>query len=224
MREALGFMRVKNRDGCREQRTGVGSELASVQCVDSERTDTSDLETIPTENQIMSKSRGWMGALLALLVGASAQAAATLGYDPKADPFEQYHEAIAQAEQQNKLVLVIAGGDWCRWCHVLERFVSNDAEVQQRLQDTFVVMKVYVGFDNYNDLFFSQLPAAKGAPHFWIISPEKEVLSSQSTGTLEAGKKGYDKAAFLRFIEQWRTTANDMSARRVAAARVSAGG
>lgn len=165
-----------------------------------------------------------MGALLALFVMGSAQADSTLGYDPKADPFEQYHEAIAQAEQENKLVLVIAGGDWCSWCHVLERFVSKDAEVQQRLTDTFVVMKVYVGFDNYNDLFFSQLPAAKGAPHFWIISPEKQVLSSQSTGALEAGKKGYDKAAFLRFIDQWRSTADSLSARRLAAAEVSAGG
>lgn len=152
----------------------------------------------------MTRTRSWPVLLFVLFMGAaSASFAADLGYDPKADPFEQYHEAIAQAQEQNKLVLVIAGGDWCRWCHVLDRFVSDDPQVSERLRETFVVMKVYVGFDNYNDLFFSQLPAAKGAPHFWIISPQREILTSQSTGAFEAGKSGYDRAAFLAFIEEW---------------------
>jgi len=29
-------------------------------------------------------------------------------------------------------------------------------------------------------------------------------LSSQSTGGLEAGKSGYDKQAFLQFIDHWK--------------------
>ena len=142
--------------------------------------------------------------LLATMLCAHPSAATKLGYDPQADPFEEYHAAIAQAEQENKYLLIIAGGDWCHWCHVLDRFVARDIEVDTKLHDTFVVMKVYVGFDNYNDAFFSQLPAAKGAPHFWIVSPEKEVLSSQSTGGFEAGKSGYDKQAFLQFIDTWK--------------------
>jgi hypothetical protein len=168
------------------------------------------------ESQIMSKTAGWVGALFALLLAATSQASSLLGYDPKADPFEQYHEAIAAAKAQDKLVLIIAGGDWCRWCHALERFVSNDPEVAAQLDDTFVVMKVYVGLDNYNDFFFSQLPPAKGAPHFWVISPEKEVLASLSTGGFEAGKAGYDKAAFLSFIDEWRMRRHAPEARLAA--------
>lgn len=145
-------------------------------------------------------------ALLATLLCAQASAATKLGYEPQADPFEAYHAAIEQAERENKYLLIIAGGDWCHWCHVLDRFVARDAEVDEKLHDTFVVMKVYVGFDNYNDDFFSQLPPAKGAPHFWIVSPEKEVLASQSTGGFEAGKgkSEYDKQAFLTFIDTWK--------------------
>ena len=133
--------------------------------------------------------------------------AADLGYDPKADPFEQYQQAIATAEASNKLVLIIAGGDWCRWCHVLNRFVEKNADVERSLSDTFVVMKVYVGPGNYNEMFFSQLPQAYGAPHFWIVSPEREVLASQSTAKLEKGKSTYDKASFLAFIDHWRKSA-----------------
>jgi hypothetical protein len=137
------------------------------------------------------------------LLGMAAQAA-TLGYDPKADPFEQYHEAVASAAVQGKLVLVIAGGDWCTWCHRLDRFLDRNDDVRLRLEDAFVVMKVYVGDENYNEAFFEQLPRAHGAPHFWIVSPERVVLASQSTGALERGKRGYDKDEFLGFIERWK--------------------
>lgn len=153
-------------------------------------------------------------ALLATLLCVQVNAATKLGYEPQADPFEAYHAAIAQAEQENKYLLIIAGGDWCHWCHVLDRFVARDAEVDAKLHDTFVVMKVYVGFDNYNDAFFSQLPPAKGAPHFWIVSPDKEVLASQSTGGFEAGKRGYDKQAFLQFIDTWKAHAAVFAAAR----------
>lgn len=145
-------------------------------------------------------------ALLAVAASAYAGSGRTrdLGYDPGADPFEQYHEAVEQAQAQRKLVLIIAGGDWCRWCHVLNRFVSGNDDVESALNDAFVVMKVYVGDENYNEFFFSQLPEARGAPHLWIVSPNRDVLASQSTGTFEHGRNGYDKQEFLRFIDQWK--------------------
>lgn len=130
--------------------------------------------------------------------------AASLGYDPQADPFDQYHEAIERARTDGKLVLIIAGGDWCSWCHRLDRFIERNGEVRRALDETFVTIKVYVGDENYNELFFSQLPPARGAPHFWIVSPQRDVLASQSTGVLEQGKRGYDKQAFLSFIERWK--------------------
>jgi hypothetical protein len=145
-----------------------------------------------------------MLSVMTLLLMASLSAAADLGYDPEADPFEQYQQAIGQAAAMNKLVLIVAGGDWCRWCHVLNRFVASNDDVEARLNDTFIVMKVYVGPGNFNELFFSQLPEAYGAPHFWIVSPQREVLASQSTAKLERGKSTYDKESFLAFIEQWK--------------------
>jgi thioredoxin-related protein len=141
----------------------------------------------------------------AMLLAFAARAGDTrLGYDPGADPFEQYHAAIAQARDQDKLVLIIAGGDWCSWCYALDRFLVRDADVRQNLDDAFVVMKVYVGDENYNRDFFSQLPEARGAPHFWIVSPEKRVLASQSTGEFEQRGKGYDRKEILAFIERWK--------------------
>jgi len=152
----------------------------------------------------MSKTALLTVACVALAAFGTTTLAANLGYDPKVDPFEQYHEAIAQAQAQNKRVLVIAGGDWCRWCHVLNRFIEDNPDIEHGLKEAFVVVKVYVGDENYNEYFFSQLPAARGAPHFWIISPQKRVLASQSTGAFEHGRKGYDRREFLDFIERWK--------------------
>jgi hypothetical protein len=157
-----------------------------------------------------------MIANLMLLVISSAAVAGgqveRLGYNPSADPFEQYHAAIAQANAEHKLVLVIAGGDWCSWCHKLNRFVTANIDVDAALHDTFVVMKVYVGDENFNEFFFSQLPEARGAPHFWVISPDRSVLASQSTEPFEHGKRGYDKKQFLQFVSDWKHRSVTLSA------------
>jgi hypothetical protein len=156
---------------------------------------------------IMRTTSSILAGLVACLFYAAGSLATDLGYDPKADPFEQYRAAIAQAEAQDKLVLVVAGGDWCRWCYALDKFVKRNDDVQSRLKDAFVVMKVYVGDENFNEFFFSQLPEAKGAPHFWIIAPDRNVLASQSTAAFEKGGSGYDKNEFLAFIARWKEQA-----------------
>lgn len=149
---------------------------------------------------------------MAMMCSTASRAASMLGYEPDADPFEQYHEAVAQAQAENKLVLVIAGGDWCGWCHRLNKFMKTE-DVRKSVDDTFVVVKVYVGDENLNEFFFSQLPEARGAPHFWVISPDKHVLKSQSTAAFER-KKGYDKDVFLGFVDQWKQHAAATSVQR----------
>ena len=145
---------------------------------------------------------------LAAMAGVTAAAHAgrdnRLGYDPQADPFDQYHAAIEQAQAEHKRVLIIAGGDWCRWCYALDRFITRNNDVNHALHDAFVVVKVYVGDENFNEFFFSQLPEARGAPHFWVVAPDRNVLASQATGSFEHGRSDYDKAAFMGFVEKWR--------------------
>jgi len=152
---------------------------------------------------MMTKKTTLLACAFLTVLCAAPVLAARLGYDPKADPFEQYHDAIALANAQNKLVLIVAGGDWCSWCYVFDRFVERDADVKRGLEDGFVVVKVYIGDENYNEQFFEQLPRAYGAPHLWIVSPERVVLASQPTGVFERNKRTYDKQEFLSFLERW---------------------
>jgi thioredoxin-related protein len=146
-------------------------------------------------------------AVLGALLLVRTVTAADIGYDPKADPFAVRAAAVKEAQASDRLVLLVSGGDWCIWCHYLYEFLETNADVDAALHDVFVVAKVYVGSDNMNEPFFATLPKADGAPHFWILSDAGEVLESQPTVVLEDGKKSYDKAALMGFIDKWRTRA-----------------
>jgi thioredoxin-related protein len=154
----------------------------------------------------------WMVVALTavwLLAGPVRGNAADIGYDSRADAFEQLAAAVVRAEREDKRVLLISGGDWCIWCHYLYAFLERETELNAALHDVFVVTKVYVGDENENKEFFAQLPTAVGAPHFWILSKTGELLDSQQTVVLEDGHKSYDRAAMTAFIERWRRRASD---------------
>jgi thioredoxin-related protein len=139
--------------------------------------------------------------------GAAAQAKKDIGYDTRANAFEQLDAAVATAAAEDKLVLLISGGDWCSWCHYLAAFLERAPALDAALHEVFVVQKIYVGDENMNKEFFARLPKAAGAPHFWVLSSTGEVLASQDTLPLEDGAKSYDPGKFTAFVEQWRSRA-----------------
>lgn len=160
----------------------------------------------------MRKSIALAAATLALGgTVAAAQPKKDIGYDPHANAFEQLDTAVAKAAAEDKLVLLISGGDWCIWCHYLAAFLERESALDAALHEIFVVQKVYVGGENMNTEFFAGLPKAAGAPHFWVLSRDGEVLASQDTLPLEDGAKSYDRAKFSAFIDEWRarSTADD---------------
>jgi thioredoxin-related protein len=140
---------------------------------------------------------------LCLLVLAPAAFAADPklpGYDAKADPQVALDRALVEARAGNKKVLVVAGGDWCSWCHYLESFIAKNKDIDDAIHRSFVTVKAYFGEENRNAAFFSRLPKAVGYPHFWVISKDGKVLHSVNTAALEDGGKSYNKANFLKFI------------------------
>jgi thioredoxin-related protein len=152
----------------------------------------------------MSRTITTIAAVLTLLIGSAAARSGGIGYDAEANPFDALQAAEARADAEDKLVLLVSGGDWCIWCHYLYAFLESNEDVDRALHDVFVVAKVYVGDENRNEEFFAKLPKADGAPHFWVLSHDGAVLESQPTVALEDGKKSYDKHAFMTFIDGWR--------------------
>ena len=77
----------------------------------------------------------------------------------------QWHEwgeeAFANAQRDNKPILLDIGAVWCHWCHVMDRESYDDPEVAKIVNENFVAVKV--DRDERPDID-SRYQAAVGAP------------------------------------------------------------
>lgn len=47
-------------------------------------------------------------------------------YDECGDQLALFHEALARANAENKVLLVEYGAEWCIWCHVFNAYINGD--------------------------------------------------------------------------------------------------
>jgi len=141
--------------------------------------------------------------LVLTFVGASSGAAdLPTKFDPSRDAAADISRATSLANAQGKRVLVDVGGEWCAWCHVLDRFVAANADVRAFVGAHFIWVKVNFSPENRNEAVLSRWPPINGYPHLFVLDGSGRLLHSQDTGELEAGN-GYDKARFRAFLERW---------------------
>lgn len=123
-------------------------------------------------------------------------------YDPSRNPFVDGRDALKLAQHSGRRVLIEVGGDWCRWCHILERFLLEHAALRSSLHEKFVVLKVNVSEDNDNADFLSAFPKVLGYPHMYITENDGSIVQSQDTA--EFLKNGnYSVQHFQAFLERW---------------------
>lgn len=123
-------------------------------------------------------------------------------FDPSRDAAKDVATAVATAKAQGKRVLVDVGGEWCPWCHILDRFVAANADVQALRNAGYVWVKVNWSKENKNEVLLSRWPNIKGYPHLFVLDADGKLLHSQDTGVLEAGRD-YDKAKFVAFLKKY---------------------
>lgn len=123
-------------------------------------------------------------------------------FDPTRDAAKDVAAATATAKAQGKRVLVDVGGEWCVWCHILDRFVAANAEVRDLRDANYVWVKVNWSPQNKNEALLSRWPKITGYPHLFVLDGDGKLVRSQDTGELEAGKD-YDKPKFVTFLRTW---------------------
>ena len=123
-------------------------------------------------------------------------------FDPQRDAAKDIATATALAKSQGKRVLVDVGGEWCRWCHILDRFLAAQTEIKAVLDSRYVTVKVNWSPENKNEAVLSRWPKIKGYPHLFVLDSDGKLLHSQDTGSLEAGDS-YDAAKVLAFLKQF---------------------
>lgn len=123
-------------------------------------------------------------------------------FDPTRNPANDVQEAAVTATKEKKRILLDVGGEWCSWCHRLDRFLHEQADLDAYLSQHYVVVKVNFSKENKNEKFLGQYPVIDGYPHFFVLDSDGKFLLSQSTGDLEAGK-GYDHDKVMQFLKKW---------------------
>jgi len=123
-------------------------------------------------------------------------------YDPKRDAFKDGAAAVALATKTNRRILIELGGDWCTWCHRMETFFEHNPDVEKRLHETFVILKINVNNENDNAAFLKAFPKALGYPHMYVSEYNGSVLWSKDTAEFVINGQ-YSRDAFLTFFDQW---------------------
>jgi len=140
-------------------------------------------------------------ALLAFSAAGGAQSLPAK-FDPARDAAADVATAAKQAKAQGKRVLVDVGGEWCAWCHILDRFVDANADVRSLRDAGYVWVKVNWSRENKNEALLSRWPKIQGYPHLFVLDGDGKLLHSQDTGSLESGKD-YDRAKVVAFLKAW---------------------
>ena len=123
-------------------------------------------------------------------------------YDPARDPFKDGAEAIALAKQSNRRILIEVGGEWCKWCKVLDSFLEKNPDIKERLHITFVMLKINVSDENNNNDFLKAFPKTLGYPHMYVAEKNGSVLWSQDTAEFLV-KGQYSRQQFTDFFNRW---------------------
>ncbi len=135
------------------------------------------------------------------------RASTTAGYDPDRDPFDDLRSAVDLTQNTGQRILLEVGGEWCKWCHILEKFIQEHEQIRKMMDDNFILIKVNYSQENKNEGFLSRYPAIPGYPHFYVLNSDGSFLHSQGTEVLESGE-GYDVQKMTDFLNRWAPLQN----------------
>jgi thiol:disulfide interchange protein len=128
-------------------------------------------------------------------------------YDPSLDGWKQLEAAGQEAAASGKRMLVVVGGNWCKWCRALDTLMITDASLESE-RSHFVVVHLNYSKENRNPEAMGKLgnPDKLGFPAMLVLSPRLKVLHAQSSEIFETGDPahpGHDPAKLLASLKRW---------------------
>lgn len=135
-------------------------------------------------------------------------------FDSKRDAAADVRAAVAEAQRTGKRIILDVGGDWCQYCHQMDRFYAEHPAVRDLRDQKFVTVYVYYGHDNKNQPFLSQYSKVLGVPHFFVLDSNGHLLHSQHVLELRVGGS-YDLQKMQDFFQRWALPAPDLKAQQL---------
>jgi len=127
-------------------------------------------------------------------------------YDATRDPARDLEVLLPQAQRENKRILLVVGGEWCSWCHVLHRFVAENPEIDALWSGRYLTEHVNFSPENENTAFLGRFPRVTDYPHVFVVDATGSLLHSQRMAELEEAH-GYSRKRMRKFLEKWAPSA-----------------
>lgn len=125
-----------------------------------------------------------------------------VSYDPKVDAQLEIERAKLEAERTKRNVLLIAGGDWCGWCHLLDQAFQSSIPTRELRDRNFVVVHVNHSEENENTCALRAYPQATGYPFLYVINPSGKLLATSDMREFES-PYGYNATELEEFLKKW---------------------
>ncbi len=139
-----------------------------------------------------------LALLAALALSACGKADRHGGYDATRDAAADIKNALVQARSSHRRVLIEAGGNWCSWCKIMDRYFTEHAELAALRDKNYVTVRVNVESGGPVPAALKAYPAPAGYPHLYILDENGTLIQSQNTAELESGQSyDYDKFSFF---------------------------
>jgi thioredoxin-related protein len=147
--------------------------------------------------------------ILALLsLSAFAQDTNQNIYSAEANAVSQLDNAIKNAKDKKMHVLVVVGGDRCKWCKRFDKFITENYKIDSLIKADFIKVHINYSKENENQEAMTKLeyPQRFGFPVVVILDENGKRIHTQNTGYLEEGE-GYSEDKILEFLKLWNKQA-----------------
>jgi thioredoxin-related protein len=128
-------------------------------------------------------------------------------FDPTADAHKDIKDGVALAKKSNKSIILDVGGEWCPWCHRLDSLFMLNKDLNDYLNEHYILVKINVSKENKNEGVLSKYPKIEGYPHVFFLNNKGTLIHSQDTEEWEYPKnsqvKGYIKEKVLNSLKRW---------------------
>jgi len=146
--------------------------------------------------------------LFLLPLASLAQTEQFLIYHADANAKSDVESSVKKAKAEHKQVLLMIGGNWCRWCKMFDKFQHTNASVDSALSANYIFQHINYSKENKNVALLTELefPQRFGFPVFVVLNEKGQRIHTQNSGYLEQGE-GYSAEKVIEFLNQWSVKA-----------------
>jgi thiol-disulfide isomerase/thioredoxin len=136
---------------------------------------------------------------LIILISSVSAAAEKYTYDPQADPYQLLVSSVEKAKNEDKLILVVFGSDWCPDCRSFNKKLGKNP-LSKTIKSKFIVMHVDVGEWDKNIPFTEEFgkPIDGGIPSIAILGTDQSIYY-----VAEGGEFASARTSKVKSINGW---------------------